>query len=443
LDALDLLASLVNKSLVRIDDSGDTLRYQYLETIRQYARERLFEAGEGPQAHDVQFQYFLQMADTNYDGSLLAFDYSGLSDHLENDLENLRAALDWAEGVDPAAAIDLLRYLSSLWLTLGLGVEMLHRAEVLLEALDKLPPAGEEEMVRRRRARAFALTIFAMGSGTIGGSKEAYAATVEAEALLRSDGSLPGSLADILFWKAIIGIEISRPEEYEAAREAYEIGQQLNDLVLQQVGLIAMARWALVRGDIAEAADHLAAARRSRVGHDIPILITYQAYAESMTARASGDFEAAQRVLADGAEAMRRAHHRLFANIIESEVGHTLRQTGDLAGAAEIYRATILEWQDLGHRAAVANQLESFAFIAIAEEQPERAARLLGAAEALRDTLSSSMTPEEGKLYEANVAELRAAMDPAAMEAAWQAGRGMDMDTAVSFALDDGERDGG
>ena len=43
----------------------------------------------------------------------------------------------------------------------------------------------------------------------------------------------------------------------------------------------------------------------------------------------------AQRVLAVGAQALRRAHHRLFANIMDSEIGHTLRQTGDLAGAAD------------------------------------------------------------------------------------------------------------
>ena len=379
------------------------------------------------------------MADVSFDGSLLGISRATYPDHLENDLENLRAALEWGEGVDPAATIDLLRYIAPLWVMDSSGVELLHRAEVLLAALDGLPPAAEEETIRRRRARAFAHSVFAMASSTIGGSEEAFAATEEAEAIYRSDGSLPGSLADILFWRAIIGIEISRPDEYEAAREAYEIGQQLNDLVLQQVGLIAMARWALVRGDIATAADHLAEARQSRVGHGIPILITYQAYTESMTARASGDLNAAQRILADGAEALRQAHHRLLANIIESEVGHTLRQTGDLAGAAEIYRATILEWQDLGHRAAVANQLESFALIAIAEEKLDRAARLLGAAEALRDTLSSSMTPEEGNLYEANVARLRAAMEPGALEQAWRIGRGMDMDSAVNLALSEGE----
>jgi predicted ATPase/class 3 adenylate cyclase len=450
LDALDLLAGLVNKSLVRIDEtadsmpgddlSGDEIRYFYLETIRQYARDRLFEAGEGQQAHDRHFQYFMGMTDPNFDGSLFsAGDATGL-DHLENDLENLRAALDWGIGYDPAAAVDLLRQSASLWIMLGLGIELEQRAQTLLEALEELPPAGEEELIQRRRAHAFALSVLAMASGASGGSEEAYAAAEEAEAIYRMDGTLPGSLADILFWKAIIGIEVSKADDYGAAQETYALGLRLNDQVLQQIGLIAMARWALVKDDIATAAKHLATARQLQVRHQIPILITYQAYAESMAARAGGDFHTAQLVLAEGAQALRRAHHRLFANIIDSEIGHTLRQTGDLAGAAEIYRATIVEWQDLGHRAAVANQLECFAFIALDEEQLHRAARLFGAAEALRDTLSSNMTPEEGKVYEANLARLRRAIDSEALQAAWQSGHQMDLDTAVAYALSESEK---
>jgi predicted ATPase/class 3 adenylate cyclase len=435
LDALDLTANLVNKSLVRIDDSGEDMRYFYLETIRQYARDRLFEAGEGSQARDVHFRYFAQMADENFDGSLLSAGDAMPYDHLERDLENIRAALDWGTGSDPIATADLLRYLSPLWTMHGLGIELMHRAGATGEALAELPPAGEQEMIQRRHARAFALSVFAMGSGTIGGSKEAFTATQEAEALYREDGSLPGSLADILFWQAIIGIEIGRPDEYAAAQEAYDIGLKLGDQVLQQIGLIAMARWALVKDDTAIAVKHLAAARELQVRHEIPILITYQAYAEAMAARANGDLDAARRVLADGAEALRRAHHRLFANIIDSEIGHTLRQTGDLAGAADIYRATIVEWQDLGHRAAVANQLECFAFIALDEEVLDRAAQLFGAAEALRDVLSSRMTPEEGKVYDANVDRLRRAMAPAAFEKAWKMGRGLDMDAAIELAL--------
>jgi non-specific serine/threonine protein kinase len=453
LDALDLLASLVNKSLARIDDSADTMsgedawgdeiRYFYLETIRQYARDRLFEAREGQQAHDRHFQYFVSMTDPDFDGSFFSIIDATHLAHLENDLENLRAALDWGIRYDPTTAADLLRQTSSLWIMIGLGVELEQRAQVMLRALDELPPVVEEQMIRRRRARAFALSVLAMASGSNGGSEEAYAASEEAEAIYRGDGSLPGSLADILFWKAIISIEVGRPDDYPAAQEAYEIGLQLNDQVLQQVGLIAMARWALVKDDNVNAAKHLTMARRLQVRHEIPILITYQAYAESMAARANGDFDAAHRVLAEGAQALRRAHHRLFANIIDSEIGHTLRQTGDLASAEEIYRATIVEWQDLGHRAAVANQLESFAFIALDEKNLERTARLFGAAEALRDTLSSSMTPEEGKVYEANVARLREGMEAGILERAWNEGRALNMDEAVVLALAGGEDNAG
>lgn len=46
----------------------------------------------------------------------------------------------------------------------------------------------------------------------------------------------------------------------------------------------------------------------------------------------------------------------------------------------------------LGSPAAVANQMEYFAFIAVAEEEPQRAAKLLGAAEALRDKIQAAMT---------------------------------------------------
>src|SRR5690606_34211869 len=57
-DALDLLAGMVNKSLVVVDERGNTVRYRYLETIRQYARDKLFESGEGEMARDRHFAYF-------------------------------------------------------------------------------------------------------------------------------------------------------------------------------------------------------------------------------------------------------------------------------------------------------------------------------------------------------------------------------------------------
>ncbi|MFN2104982.1 MAG: adenylate/guanylate cyclase domain-containing protein [Candidatus Promineifilaceae bacterium] len=236
-----------------------------------------------------------------------------------------------------------------------------------------------------------------------------------------------------------VAVEIDRPQGEESAREAYEIGRAQGYRDIQNLALNAMARWALTGGDIQAAAAYLAEARQIRTGLAMPILIMAQAYVESMVARATGDLEGALRVLNEGVEALRLSRHRHFANVLDSEMAHTLRQSGDLASALEIYRRTIILWQDVGRRGAVANQLECFAFIATAAGQLDRAARLFGAAKALRETLDQKMMPEEKKEYDAYVSDLREMMDSGALAEAWQAGRGMDLDTAVAYALEEAD----
>ena len=100
-----------------------------------------------------------------------------------------------------------------------------------------------------------------------------------------------------------------------------------------------------------------------------------------------------------------------------------------------MYRETILEWQRLGHRAAVANQLECFAFIAKVNEQPERAIKLLGAAEALRERIQIDMSPMERVEYEREVNDLKANMDRKLFTALWAEGKSMTMGAAIAVAM--------
>jgi hypothetical protein len=263
----------------------------------------------------------------------------------------------------------------------------------------------------------------------------AYEALEQAITILRDEGAPPIDLASALYLQSVTAIEIGRSDGDEAARECYAIGLAINHRALQNVALNSMARWALTNGDLQAAAAHLAEARRVRSGLNAPVLIVAQAYVEAMVARVMGDIDAALRVLSEGADALRLTRSRHFAAVLDSELAHTLRLSGDLDGAASIYRRTILEWQDMGRQGAVANQLENFAFIAVEEEKLPGAARLFGAAEALRERLDDKMLPEERQAYEASVASLRQKMDPAALQAAWQAGRELDLDSAVSYAL--------
>jgi len=84
----------------------------------------------------------------------------------------------------------------------------------------------------------------------------------------------------------------------------------------------------------------------------------------------------------------------------------------------------------------VANQLEVLAFIAIAHAQAERAARLLGAAESLREKIHISMSQFERIEYDKAVAELRIGMDGKAFSNLWSEGRLITMEQAIQFALD-------
>ncbi len=89
----------------------------------------------------------------------------------------------------------------------------------------------------------------------------------------------------------------------------------------------------------------------------------------------------------------------------------------------------------MGYRGAVAHELECLGFIAQAEGLPERAVRLLGAAESLRETCNDPMATSERIEHDQHVAALSHLLDAAAFDHNWQAGRSMTMDEAISFGI--------
>ncbi|MGE5222450.1 MAG: AfsR/SARP family transcriptional regulator [Omnitrophica WOR_2 bacterium] len=116
-EILDLLASLVNKSLVVADRApGSPARYRMLETIRQYAREKLRDAGESVRQHTRHRDYFLVFAETNK-GQLWLKDRSDWFRKFEAEHENFRLALEWSmtDLTDVEAGIRLILALDHFW----------------------------------------------------------------------------------------------------------------------------------------------------------------------------------------------------------------------------------------------------------------------------------------------------------------------------------------
>ena len=145
-EILDGLASLVNKSLVAADHRpGVETHYHMLETIRQYAQERLEDAGQGAQARDAHLGFYLALAE-EYEALLRTPRIGEALDRLDLELDNLRAALDWALGMgDRAGAEQAARMACALtyfWDARALLYEAVAWMERALPLLSEGDPAG-------------------------------------------------------------------------------------------------------------------------------------------------------------------------------------------------------------------------------------------------------------------------------------------------------------
>jgi predicted ATPase/class 3 adenylate cyclase len=111
---LDMLLHLVDKSLVVAKTQVAEPRYHLLETIRQYAREKLWAAGEGELMRQQHLAYFVDLAE-RAEPNLRAFDMVMWLDRLEDELENIRVALEWALESDIEAQLRLANALLWFW----------------------------------------------------------------------------------------------------------------------------------------------------------------------------------------------------------------------------------------------------------------------------------------------------------------------------------------
>jgi tetratricopeptide (TPR) repeat protein len=149
-----------------------------------------------------------------------------------------------------------------------------------------------------------------------------------------------------------------------------------------------------------------------------------------------GDVETGKRFANEVVADMQKAGAVLVATNLKSEIAHSLRRLGRLEEALSIYRETLAAYQDFGHRGAIAHQLECFAYIAIGQEQGERAVQLLSAANALRERVNSRRTPQEQMEYEKHIADLRAGLGEESFGRCWVDGKSMTMEQAIQLALD-------
>ena len=434
LNVLDLLTQLINKSLVVVEQ-GDETRYRLLETIRQYAREKLLESGKGEEIRNTHLHYFLQIAETA-EPNLESFEYLKWSAKLNTEYDNIRVALEWALAKNIEAALRFVGALPFFWMTQGYSAEGYRWALEVLERA-KSHAVQEIDMTNEQLAiRARALLALSRMATDLGDNETTRSTAIESVALSRKSGdkqTLSYALAQLASGKANLG-EVA--EAYTLAQEALAIAREHGNSPALGFSLVMMAQLvaiaiqdfeaALAYGEEAIAVSE---AGGNRWGSSMTI------FGLGFFARSVGDYDQARSRFRACLPVFLEFGDKHRINMIQSELAHIERETGQYRQAIPMYRETILEWQRLGHRAAITHQLECFAFIAKAQEQPERAAKLFGAAEALREKINIAMTPQERIEYDREITDLRANMDEKAFASHWAEGRSMRMDDAIEFAL--------
>jgi predicted ATPase/DNA-binding SARP family transcriptional activator len=148
-EILELLAGLVDKSLVGVDDAGDSYRYRLLEPVRQYAAQRLRTSGEAPSQIERHANWYAGLSDER--GGRVTDEDPRWIDRLAADHDNLRAALSWLIEHRSQRALEMAAGMTGLWLLhahLREGSRWLDRA---LEAAQE-PTLARADALHARQA---------------------------------------------------------------------------------------------------------------------------------------------------------------------------------------------------------------------------------------------------------------------------------------------------
>jgi predicted ATPase/class 3 adenylate cyclase len=434
LNAIEHLEGLVNKSLVVIEEHHSEMRYFLLETIRQYAREKLFEAKQSAAARDRHFVYYDEFGEKIWDA--FRSEILPMVKRLKDEVENFRAALEWGLENHTEENLRLAGNFCIASSVVGSNAEGVAIASAAVERAKALPPVSGDADLYRQKLIARALFTQGMVGMGVGNMPLAIQALREAIAISRMTGDRRILGYSLLMYYTATGF-IHAPDRDDAAREGYHIfSHEVNDSFGLGMGYMMMARVAAEKGDESEK-DLYFGKLRERM-REAPG--SYQAgmfhLGMGMDESRRGNYQAAKRIFEDGEKIFKDIGSVNFQLIMRSEIGHIERLTGNLTQAKMIYMETIKGWQEIGNRSAIAHQLECFGFLAIHDEESQRAIKLFGAAEALRERTESPMADYEQADYDQSVAQLHATIVPETeFNALWAEGKSMTMEQAIQLAL--------
>lgn len=419
---IDRIQSLLAKSLIYQEQgpNGD-FRYRMLDTVREFALERLELEGERDEIarrHAFHFADLSEQADARLD----ATDVMQWIDRLEANHDNLRVALGWClsrEG-DAELGLRIVGHMADFWTLRG------YLSEGYAVTKEALEQAGQDAEASRRAKAVLGAARLAYRQNNIKDAGQHYAQALELSRQVEDTAVTAASLIGL-------GMVDTERGEYGAVEEKFEealsLFRSLNDVRGTANAIVNLA-WAAMRtGDYETAESHLNEslelfrASGDRAGEGFSLSGLGEAYLRM------GELERASEYLKKSHQIRSSLGDKWGMAATLGTMGWVAIHQEDWAEAMGPLMQSLSLRKELGDKGGMAWCLEKLAEIHLATDQHRQAAVLYGAAHSIREGIGSSIDPADQEAYERKLRRIRDALGADDFERAWD--HGAEQDTAL------------
>ena len=427
LDMLDGMASMVDKSLVQqVEQGKGESRFVMLETLREYALEKLEVSGEAALTKRAHAAYYLVLAEENATESSEA-EGAGWLERLGLEHDNFRAGLEWLTETGNAEwGLRLGTSLFRFWEVR----EYLAEGRDRLDRLLKLTEAGATTKLRMR-------ALFA--AGVLAGEQGDY---ISAAALINESQDIAQALGD----KTGVAVSLNALAVFARDRGDVEVAhilfeaslglwRELGDQKAVARALSNLANVVKLQGEYSRARALYVECLSIFRGLGDRMGVAWSLNYQGDVAHDQGDSAAARTLYEQGLAIFRDVCDRWGIAGTLADLGSLAREKGDYSTARSMYRESIKVFQELDHRRGIARLLEYFACLAAAQLEAERSLRLAGAAAALRQNIGAPLTSAEQAKLETSLHTARQALTNKVGATAWLEGWALPAERAIEEVL--------
>ncbi|HET7091302.1 MAG TPA: tetratricopeptide repeat protein [Anaerolineae bacterium] len=463
------MAALSSKSLLYRETGVEgEPRWGMLESIREYARERLGGSGEATEIHRLHAAYYTELAEAA-EPKLRGAEQLAWLNRLENEHENLRVALEWSlrdRASDAQESVRLTGALHPFWKRRAHwseGRDWLKRA---------LAQSADSQVTQERVKALNAAVLLAADQADTGSAWRLAQENLALSRELGDAGSIAHSLNSLgfLLWKKKdfaaarasceralglcreLGDRLTVADslhnlshiamnqgDYEAAQlycgEAATIYRELEDEIGLDDALGDLGLVAYLRDDHAAARPYLEESlARFRRAASVPGVVSALNRLGDL-ARCQGDYAQAEMLYTECVAMYRDSGDKDEFPSLLHNLAYAVLHRGDCVQAIGLFKEGLAIQHEMGNQAGIAECLAGIASVVIAQGKAQQGAQLLSVAEALREASSTVWWPADRIEYEHSLALLHQSLSEAALAAAWVEGRGRPWGEVVADVL--------